>query len=141
MKLLLLSSLALVSSTSIVNAQQNPLNRISCSWDSRNNRNNIVQRCDRRNDGRNWPYSCEDGRQVCCTESYINEPDMKEFGTCERVVGGPPAPVRPTRKPTNRRPDAPANSLQCIAPQERRIRREGHRSVCESLSGVSLYLI
>lgn len=60
---------------------------------------------------------------------------MKEFGLCSRVGGGPPAPVRPTRKPTNRRPDAPANSLQCIAPQERRIRREGHRSVCQSLPG------
>jgi len=61
---------------------------------------------------------------------------MKEFGTCSRVPGGPPAPVRPTRKPTNRRPDAPThNSIQCIAPQERLIRREGHRSVCESIQG------
>lgn len=133
MKLLLLASFAALVATSV---DAKNLNRISCQWDSRNTRNNIVRRCDNRKDGKHWPYSCDDGRQVCCTESYINEPDMKDFGTCVRVQGGPPAPSRHTRKPTNRRPDAPAhNSIQCTAPQQRRIRSEGHRSVCESLPG------
>ena len=127
MKLLLLklTSLALVA-TSDAN-----LNRIDCKWDSRNTRNNILRRCERRNDGRNWPYSCEDGRQICCTESYINQPNLDNFGgTCRRVPGGPDAPVRPHPSPMPPR----RNSIECIAPNQARIREEGHRAVCESLS-------
>ena len=131
MKLLLLklTSLALVVTSDAQN-----LNRIDCKWDSRNTRNNILQRCERRNDGRNWPYSCADGRQVCCTESYINEPTLDNFGgTCRRVPGGPSAPVRPHPSPM---PPSSShrNSIECTAPNQRRIREEGHRAVCRSLS-------
>ena len=78
-----------LSTSTARNLQNDPFSRIHCSWNSRYTRHNILQQCARRDDGHYWPYECDDGRSMCCTESYINEPNLRNFGRCTRVPGGP----------------------------------------------------
>ena len=125
-----------LSTSTARNLQNDPFTRIHCSWNSRYTRQNILRQCARRDDGHYWPYDCEDGRSMCCTESYINEPNLRNFGRCTRVPGGPLWPDRPDpdHPGDNRRPDRKPGSIHCIAPNEWRFDREEPEDVCDSLT-------
>ena len=116
-------------------ASPSDLNRISCKWVSNYHQRNIVGQCASRPDDKNYPYYCDDGRAICCDASYIDEPNLNNFGKCTRVEGGPRAPRRPSPvpRPTPNRPPTPrrpTNSIHCIAPDQRRFTRESNRAVC-----------
>ena len=87
-----------------------------------------IQACLEQESDKTEPYTCDNGKQLCCNVSNIDHPNFKKtkFGQCHRGI----SPHVYKKEDRKKSPD-PMNRIECMSPGNKH--KMSHTEACSSL--------